>query len=139
MSDSNHDSGMTEIALALAMAFFAIMILALVTMGVPSSADGGHQVISIASATAEGGPQDPTGGPQNTSDHAIVIHWQGAFFDDQFRPFALDQLDGPIALAVDPSLPMADAVTLRQQFEAVDLVITPLTEGWLEYLRNSEK
>jgi hypothetical protein len=119
---------MAEIALALSMAFFSILVLALVSM----RAGDGAQVVGVALAAASAAPAPA---PQT-----VLVHWQGRLLDAALKPVSADELpDGPLVLAVAPDLPVAEAVALRQRFAGRDLTVTALDARWLDRLKESTR
>ena len=78
---------MAEAAFGLAMGFFSIMVLALISMGsamqVQSASktcfDGGIQLGAPADSGNEGG----SARAMATDD--LIVHWQGNFFDAELR------------------------------------------------------
>ncbi len=153
MDGTHYGNAMTEIALALAMAFFSLMVLTLVSMGAGGT-DGAGSVARAASATgpvtarlvaskeadvpARARAARP-GKPSETArpDDLLVIHWAGRFLDRELRPFDLSRLSpnkrkqGQRAvLALDPALPLAEALAARAQLPAANLVVAPLNAKW---------
>lgn len=141
MDDGPAGHAMTEIALALAMSFFCLLVLALVTMGASApGAEADPRIEALAAAPAGGASE-----PLATSDRLVVFHG-GRFFDADRRPLDPASLDpaslGPMAagqggrlvLAVDPGLPLTEVLAARRQLAGRDLVVTPLDRAWLAAL-----
>ena len=119
---------MAEIALALSMAFFSILVLALVSM----RAGDGAESADVAVAAAAPGPAP--------ARQTILVHWQGRLLDISLRPITVANLpDGPLVLAVAPDLPVAEAVALRQRFAGRDLTVAALDARWLDRLKESTR
>lgn len=131
MDDGPAGHAMTEIALALAMSFFCLLVLALVSMGTPASEAGDAERFE-ALATAPAGARTE---PMAAGDRLVVFHG-GRFLDAGRRPVDPATLAGPgrVVLAVDPTLPMVAALDARRRLAAADLVITPLDPAWLAAL-----
>lgn len=147
MADGGRDNGMTEIALALAMAFFAIMILAMASMGLPKAVqfENEQQAVStkdrelvLAEAEPAEGKEPTAATSEFSSERTIVIFWRGQFYNQEFQPIDAGRPQAPMALAVDPTLPMDEALELRRQFANADVVITPLSAEWLKFLRETQ-
>jgi len=135
MTDDQHSNAMTEVALALAMAFFSIMVLAVISMGV--GPDDANTTAEAAGATITMVPSaEQTSTTTDSPPGIIVIHYAGQFFNTDLAaidPAALDQTQ-PIILAIDPSLTAAEAVTLRDRVPGTDVVITTLNQTWMTSL-----
>lgn len=126
MDDPAAGGALTEIALALAMAFFCILVLTLVSVGNP--ADGG----SLSTA-----PRLETGGPGAASrpvagDETLVVFHGGRFFDRDgaaVDPAAIPH--GPVVLAVDPALPIDSVLAARAAIGRPAVTVTTLDADWL--------
>ncbi|MED5226655.1 MAG: hypothetical protein VX962_06510 [Pseudomonadota bacterium] len=131
MADSSYGNAMTEIALALAMAFFSIMVLTMVSMSATPekiSKAQNQPTINLANS-APNNTQKPTA----PTKRKLVIFWNGQFMDQQLSPLELGSLKSSkkIVLAMPPNLPMADALAARAQLEGVDILVSVLDERWL--------
>ncbi len=131
MADSSYGNAMTEIALALAMAFFSIMVLTMVSMSATPekiSKNQNQPTINLANS-APNNTQKPTA----PTKRKLVIFWNGQFMDQQLSPLELGSLKSSkkIVLAMPPNLPMADALAARAQLEGVDILVSVLDERWL--------
>ena len=123
---------MTEIALALSMGIFSILILALLAMG---TGDGAAPAATLAlaapSSSANAAPARPV------PDLLVVFH-QGRFLDKDLKPLARADIHAPeggrVVLAVDPALPLAVAMGVRDQLAGERLVVTTLDKRWIEAL-----
>lgn len=142
------DNAMTEIALALAMGFFAIMILTLVSMGAGASSDKTVETsdeaektfISAALAPVENKDKQPSNSTQSNvkKDDLLVIYYNGEFVDQNLAAVDLRNLDFSsdrrVILALNPSLPMSEAMTVRTKLPTENLIISALDERWLTRL-----
>ncbi len=133
MSESHYSNAMTEIALALAMAFFSIMVLTMLSMGAsfqPADAPAAAERLDLAPSTAhaDGNAED------TAARETLLIHYGGRFLDAKLDPVDPRTIPatGPIVLAIDPALPVAAAVAIREQVPITDLVVTTLDARWLE-------
>ncbi len=138
MSDGQSNNAMTEIALALAMAFFSIMVLTMVSMGVGFQAAANRALASddaITIAASEPAPDDS--GPAGEPNETIVIHYAGRFLDTDLRPIDITELPagGSVVLALEPTLPMAGALAVRGQIAAANITVTTLDSRWLNALK----
>ena len=137
--NSTADSAMTEIALALAMGFFSIMVLTMVSMGAGKleaaapAVTAALQTPSVATQT-----QAITNG---TKEDQLVIFYQGQYFDKDIQLITLNNLNlsARIILAFPPDLEMKAAIDARAQFNTDNLIISTLNEEWMTTLRRKLK
>ena len=83
MTEPGAGNAMTEIALALAMAFFSIMVLTMISMGTglqPKRPAVG--AVLAPAAEAENSSAVITPAPED----AILIYYKGRFFDRELKP-----------------------------------------------------
>lgn len=133
MDDGPAGHAMTEIALALAMSFFCLLVLTLVSMG--PSVSGPERVEALATAPAQAAAE-----AMATTDRLVVFH-AGRFLDAGRRPLdpAAMSGGGRVVLAVDPAQPVAAILAARRRFAGTDLVVTPLDEDWLAALASGDR
>lgn len=132
MTDGSQNNAMTEIALALAMGFFSIMVLTMVSMGVEAKGDPkAVDTALLAPATS------PNAAPVGDDDRLLIFH-DGRFYDRDLNPAdPAASTDGKrVVLALDPDLPMAKAMAARARVPTADLVITALDGRWKEALHD---
>ncbi len=134
MQESTQGNAMTEVALALAMGFFSILVLALVSMGAgqPSSDQPQASAALLKPALARG----DGGGTAVSADDRIVIYYKGRFLDPDLKPADLASLprEGRIILAFDPAIPLEEVVGLYGRIDRPDLVVSTLDAAWLARL-----
>ncbi len=139
------DSGnaMTEIALALAMAFFAIMVLTMVSMG----AGGPVKVTQVGSEVTRLVPAKSTAAKDSTTTgkkiaaERIIIFAHNQFYDDQLRPItpaAVAQIDRPV-LAVPSDLTLGQVLAAKLRLPVPDITITTLDHRWSSTLKEMQK
>ncbi len=123
------DGAMTEVALALAMGFFSIMVLTLVSMGGGTGEARSYEAIHVVQTA----PDRPAS-VLPTSDDVIVIFDGERFFDTDLNPIDPASVTATgerrIVLAVDPSVRLADVMAARSRIAAVNLVIANLDRSW---------
>ena len=120
---------MAEIALALSMAFFSVLVLALVSMRAGAAPEAIGEGLDLRPAAAAGEAAAP---------ETLLIHWQDHLYDTDLRPVDPAGLAaGPLVLAVAPDLPVAEAVALRARFAGRELTVTALDGRWLTRLKES--
>ena len=139
------DSGnaMTEIALALAMAFFAIMILTMVSMG----AGGQVKMTQVGSETTRLVPSRSTAVKHGTTltkqiaAERIVIFAHDQFYDGQLQPItpaAVARIDQPV-LAVPPDLTLGQVLAAKRRLPVPDITVTTLDPRWSSTLKEMQK
>lgn len=144
MGHEQSQNAMTEIALALAMAFFAIMVLAMISMGAqvaavqqPKSEEASTKV--VAASLRENSPNDKEAAKTEIqAKDIIVIHWQGRFYDAAAKdldPATLSQTQSRVILALAPGLPLEQALAIRGQINSQNLIVSTLSPDWVQRLR----
>ena len=141
MESHADNQAMVEVSLGLAMAFFALMILAVVSMNVEPAADpcllNDSVLVAVEqSKPAHPKPADKAKSSEHKKDHVIVVFYQGRYFDVQLQPVnpgAVD-LGQQYLLALPPNLPLAQVLAARAAISAPNLRITELTPAWLVLL-----
>ena len=147
MHVETQSNALAEIALALAMAFFSIMILTMVSMGAgsPSSAIKSAQaelppgVALRASKSQQSANQ--TAGAGTASREKLLIYYGGRFYDGQMKPTDPAGFAGEtdVVLAVPPDLSITEAISLQRRLSAENFVVTSLSEEWLSALKEKVK
>lgn len=121
------DGAMTEVALALAMAFFSILVLTLVSMG--GGETPSYQAIHLVQTSS-----DRPASVLPADDDVIVIFDGERFLDTDLNPIdpASVTADGGrrIVLAIDPSVRLADVMAARSRIAVSNLVIANLDDRW---------
>ena len=142
MHSEYQSNAMTEIALALAMAFFSIMVLAMLSMGsvmqVQSArAPGLEEGIRLASPAAAG--TEATSVRAVAADK-VIVHWRGSFYDGALKPIKPSALmaDGHRVLAIAPDLSIAEAMAVREMIATAELEVTTLDTRWMQTLEERD-
>jgi len=113
MHDASQNNAMAEIALALATAFFSIMVLTMVSMGAgfasstQVSVDAGGLALR-APVESDRGAHEAT---EEVSADALIVHYRDHFLDAGFSeidPNATERTR-PTVLAISPDVSMAAA------------------------------
>jgi len=132
------DSAMTEVALALAMAFFSILVLTLVSIGGGAGGSRSFQAIHLAQTAPE-----TSGTVSRTTDDVIVIFDGARFLDTDLNTVEPAKVPSAsehrIVLAVDPAVRLADVMAARSRFASSNLVITNLDSRWRAALEAARK
>ena len=126
---------MTEIALALAMAFFSIMVLTMISMGVGDGKSDATAGAMLAPPKADAAPA-ATLSP--AAEDTVLVYFDGRYLDKDLNPVDPKAVHaaGRVILALEPSLPTREAVAARARIDVQDLVVTVLDDRWLKTLRS---
>ena len=142
---SGPNNALAEVALALAMGFFSIMVLAMVSMGAGVSVSDTATAsmkpgveISLADASSQQNSQAST---ETASGPSILIHYRGRFFNAALEAISPDTWtpEGQGVLAIEPTLPIANVMALRERLKGVNILVTTLDENWLSALQEISK
>lgn len=144
MSDTTQTNAMAEIALALAMGFFSIMVLTLVSMGggmisQTATASFKDDPIAVAKTTPETEPQSKGASQAQVEPQDLVIFHDGRFLNHVLQPVdpaMLNERD-KVVLAVSPDLSMARTIQARQQVQHRDITVVVLNDKWLNALQEA--
>ena len=156
MNVETDSQAMTEVALGLAMAFFAMMILAMMSMSLPresvaSSATSKKSYSNIAlkqgikvaannkaTPETEGGLQALTENTnyEKANNDNVIIFYQGRYLDIALHPLDVASLSTAehYILALSPNLSLSEVLAARTQISSPNLTITELDEAWLTRL-----
>lgn len=135
--NAHADNAMTEVALALAMAFFSIMVLTIVSMGAGQekykASIGEKQQINIINS----GPVSHAVTIRKTKKQNLIVYYQGHYFDSELKRINPNSFnsEGRAVLALNPELSVSEAMLARAPFSVPDLTVTTLTDDWLQRLK----
>ena len=137
MYDGSQGNAMTEVALALAMGFFSMLVLTLVSMG-GGRADGSAALTAVLAPPAES--RQAAKQEQPTGDDFVLIYHQGRFLTAQLEPIDPKTIETTkrVVLAFPPKLSMAEALAARAEVRAERLVVSTLDDRWLAALARPE-
>jgi hypothetical protein len=128
MQDSTTNA-MTEVALGLSMAFFSLLIVALLSISVPKSLPVESKGLNIKSKNITISKETKS----NSSEPVqFVFFYDGSFYDQNLLPKKISNFDSkqPLVVAVDKNIAFSDVFTLRQQINHSNLSITTLNDEW---------
>jgi hypothetical protein len=144
MGDAHYGNAMTEVALALSMAFFSIMILAMVSMSAvhevaQAPQDAPDKTLAAKLASAKPDASKAGAASPNAEDTLIVYH-QGKFLDRDLNPLDPNtvQSGGRVILALSPETAMAEALKARSAIGTENLIVSMLNEKWLAALKRRQ-
>ena len=138
MGESHYGNAMTEIALALAMGFFSIMVLTIVSMGAGrgDAADATAKTVIAAALAPAARDAAEAAKMKPSAEDVLVIYHRGRFYDRDLR--VLDPIGrvfpGRVVLALEGTLTMGEALAARGRIGAGDLVVSTLDERWMKAL-----
>ena len=126
-------NAMTEIALALAMGFFSIMVLTMVSMGAGSGT--ASEIVAAALTPADAEAEAAARTESQAEDFFVLFHG-GRFIGIDLEPIVPSDVPAGrrVVLALDPALPMAEAMRIRALLPANNLIVSTLDERWLDAL-----
>ena len=145
--NATQTKAMTEVALALSMGFFSIMVLAMVSMGSVSSK---HSIAKQTAATVSIEPSAKNPAPDKNvkpghvtvSNQNLIIWFKNNFFDHKLNkvdgPTLINQIDEPV-LAVSPTLNLKDLISIQSKVSNRRLRVTNLNDAWLSRLEKLKK
>ena len=126
---------LAEVALALAMAFFSLMILMLFAMVNAPQADG----TTAAAATVEM-TKDTGSKATDDTERQLIIYTEDGFFDStlsRIDPASIDRQQ-PVILAVSDAMPISSITSFQRQNPGLTLEIAELTPDWQARLAASQ-
>ena len=144
MGDAHYGNAMTEVALALSMAFFSIMILAMVSMSavhetaqVPQDAPDKTLAAKLAATKTD---VSKAGTASPSSEDTFIVYHQGKFLDRDLNPLDPKTIQslGRVILALSPDTAMAEALKARSTIGAENLIVSMLNEKWLTALKRRQ-
>ena len=120
---------LAEVALALAMAFFSLMILMLFAMVNAPKVN----TTNVGPATMEMAVESRDPPPDDEKRH-LVIFTDGGFFDENLNrldPAAIDPAQ-PVILAVSQQMPISRITGFQRRYPGLTIEIAELTPDWEE-------
>ena len=151
---------LTEVALGLSMAFFALLIIALFSMTLPSQVsderkqghentplykqDFSYEVLIAANANKQNTDKQgaekrsgSTGNTESTENKAqapfIVLYWGGKYFDTNNRVLSIIDVQSRqnVIVAVDPQIPFEQLIDIQKAFAGKEMRLTRLSPDWI--------
>ena len=136
------ESAMTEIALALAMGFFSMMVLTLISMGTGVQKENASvDMLTLAESVTPSSEKSSSEGKQTPPKQMIIIFDGSQFFDAQLNILTVEKINSQtkesndrIVLAMPPDLSIKDAMLAKASIKTPNLVVSNLDERWLKAL-----
>jgi len=131
------ENAMTEIALAMAMGFFSIMILTMISMGIPTHKKLTENQNSI-SLTKLLSSNEKSGNPGLMNKDDVLIVFDGEHYRDRqlniVEPYRISGTNR-IILALTPELSVSKALKAQSPFREKQVVVTTLNPAWRKALK----
>lgn len=124
---------MTELALGLSMAFFSIMILALLSMNQSVAVNGKLDVLEDKSFSY-------TGKVKAEQEPEIIFFFNNHFYWQSLQLVDIAELDKTKALviAVESNMSLLRAIKLKSRINHPQLSLTTINSEWLQQLKQSQ-
>ena len=118
---------LAEVALALAMAFFSLMILMLFAMVNAPTIDDMNAEPTTVEMDA-----NPRNQANNEDERQLVIYSTAGFFDEQLNRLNPAEIDPtiPVILAVSDQMAISRITSFQRQYPDLKLEIAELTPEW---------
>ena len=144
MVQDTSTQAMTEVALGLSMAFFALLIIALMSVTLPTSVDSNKQALNSKQSEAVDITEQVSLSIQETqnelgnaaslpsSNELVLLYWGGQFFDTQQQIVNIEKVMDRenVIVAVNPQIPFNQLISIQTQFAGKTLRLTKLSEQW---------
>jgi hypothetical protein len=128
---------MTEVALALSMAFFSLLLLALVSIGVPQSTDNTeqkmHTTVPAFVLTESTQARQSAEGKKEPAEIQYVFYYAATLYDQNLMQTQINKLNNmqKVVLAMPMDTDVTQALTLQKKFKDFDLSLTIMDYEWL--------
>ena len=126
LQDTN---AMTEVALALSMAFFTVLVLALVSMGVPAMNVKPPQTNTVTLSA-------PGGIREIETDEVLLIYFASTLYNDRLEKINQLPKESKMIVAVPGTVSLEELIGLQIQFKNREFSITTLDTQWQERLKD---
>ena len=130
-SDYSHNP-LTEVALALSMAFFAIMVLTIFVLSQKQFKSIESNKISINSKSS-------INKDKKDKKRTLVFYHNKNFYDQNLKVWRLENQDKPAdryTLAVPTKMSVKELFEIKKNFQGLDLQVTEQNQQWNEALEN---
>ena len=130
-SDYSHNP-LTEVALALSMAFFAIMVLTIFALSQKQFKSIESNKISINSKSS-------INKDKKDKKRTLVFYHNKNFYDQNLKVWRLENQDKPAdryTLAVPTKMSVKELFEIKKIFQDLDLQVTEQNQQWNEALEN---
>ncbi|GAC29368.1 hypothetical protein [Brumicola pallidula] len=136
-SQDQSTQAMTEVALALSMAFFSLLLLALVSIGVPQPIDNTeqemHTTVPAFVLTESTQTKQSTEGKKQPTKIQYVFYYAANLYDQNLMQTQISKLNTmqKLVLAMPMDTDVIQALSLQKKFKDFDLSLTIMDNEWL--------
>ena len=125
------ENPLTEVALALSMAFFSLMVLMLFAI-TNTSANSPQQTVKALG---------PTSTDVEEQKPALLIFFDGEYFNEalELANPEVQNREKPLFLAVMPDLDVSTMMDARQKVTHPNLAVITLSEDWIQALNQKQR
>ena len=125
------ENPLTEVALALSMAFFSLMVLMLFAMTNTSFVSPQQTVKALGPTSKDVEEQKPP----------LLIFFDGKYFNEALELVnpEVQNIEKPLLLAVMPELDVSTMINARQKVTHPNLAIITLSEDWIQALSQKQR
>jgi len=135
---------MTEVALALSMAFFSLLLVALISIGVPGTANEEQKKARsvpefVVTETRPTGKN--TKAINQPTEIQYIFYFDSKFYDKHLKQINVTELNNiqKLVIAMPMETDVSDALALQKKFRGFDLALTIMDSEWLVTFENSMK
>jgi hypothetical protein len=135
---------MTEVALALSMAFFSLLLVALISIGVPGTVnEQQRKALSVPefvlTETRPAGKN--TKAINQPKEIQYIFYFDSKFYDQHLKKINVTTLNNmqKLVIAMPMETDVSKALALQKKFKGFDLALTIMDREWLVAFENSMK
>lgn len=135
---------MTEVSLALSMAFFSLLLVALISIGIPESTDA-EQIKTVTVPefviTETSSSAKHTQAENETLATQYIFYFDSKFYDQHLRDVEMSKLDTmqKLVIAMPTDTDVSQALALQKRFGSFDLSLTIMDDKWRAAFEDSMK
>ena len=134
MNSEYSNNPLTEVALALSMAFFSIMVLTIFTLSHSSKTANSNEKIAISPTSLAKKKED--------KNRDIIFYFEDNFYNKKFKKWHIDkQILNPngYTVAVPSEISVKKLFEIRQTLKKFDIKITQQNKKWNDALSKNIK
>ena len=134
MNSEYSNNPLTEVALALSMAFFSIMVLTIFALSQKSKIIYSNEKISVSSISSDKTKQN--------KNRSIIFYFEDNFYNEKFKKWEFKkQRSDPngYTVAVPSELSVKKLFEIRQALKELDIKITQQNKKWNDALNKNIK
>ena len=127
MNSEYSNNPLTEVALALSMAFFSIMVLSIFALSQKDYKLKEENSLSI-------NPSSPVK-EKRKNKRSIIFYFNKNFYDKNFKRWNIENFKNNVngyTLAVPPQISVKELFEIRNSFKKIDIKITQQNKEWNE-------